>query len=83
LIPGDSENTRRRVLAILGGLGVLDHAEHTAELACHFCEGHRARLVFVYPIIVPHGYDIAETVEEEILRRAGCEVIVDREPISA
>ncbi len=153
-MPGDSENTRRRVLAILGSLGVLVHAEHTAELACHFCEGHRARLVFVYPIIVPlalpldaalpeqerdardaiargmsvaaqcgcdaearvirhrraadailevaraervekivlgvrfnlnvpHGYDKAETVEEEILRRAGCEVIVDREPISA
>jgi len=148
------ESETCKILAILGGMGVLVHAEHTAELACHFCEGHRARLVFVYPIIVPlalpldaalpaqerdardaiargmsvaarcgcdaearvlrhrraadailevaraervekivlgvrfnlnvaHGYDKAETVEEEILRRAGCEVIVDREPISA
>ncbi len=64
-MPGDSENTRRRVLAILGGLGVLVHAEHTAELACHFCEGHRARLVFVYPIIVPLALPLDAALPEQ------------------
>jgi len=150
----DIENPSPRILAILGGLGTLVHVEHTAELACHLCEGRRSRLVFVYPIIVPlalpldaalpdqerdardamergmyiaaqrgcdaearvvrhrraadailevaraerfdkivlgarfnlnvpHEYDIAETVEAEILRHAKCEVIVDHESIAA
>lgn len=148
------QNTNCKILAVLGGLGTLIHAEHTAELACHLCEGRSAMLIFFYPIIVPlampldaslgdqardardaiergmfvasqhacraeariirhrraadavldlaraehveaivlgvrinlnvpRDYDKAETVEEEILRRAECEVIVDREPIAA
>ena len=146
-------NATCRVLVVLGGLGSLVHAERTAELACHLCEGRDATLIFVYPIIVPlalpldaplpeqerdaraaiergmvvasqrgcnaqarvvrhrraadavlelgraeqvekivlgvhlnlnvlRDYDKAETVEEEILRRAECEVIVDREPMA-
>ena len=146
-------NETCRVLVVLGGLGSLVHAEHTAELAGHLCAGRDAAIVFVYPIIVPlalpldaplpdqerdardaiergmfvasqrgcnararvvrhrraadavleiaradqverivlgvhfnlnvlHDYDRAETVEEEILRRAECEVIVDREPMA-
>ena len=147
------QNTNYKVLAVLGGLGLLVHAERTAELACHLCEGRGATLIFVYPIIVPlalpidaplpdqerdardaiergmlvasrrgcnaqarvvrhrraadavlevaraeqvekivlgvhlnlnvlRDYDRAETVEEELLRRAECEVIVDREPMA-
>ncbi|MBI5649951.1 MAG: universal stress protein [Chloroflexi bacterium] len=146
------ENSARKILAVLGGLGTLVHAEHTAELACHLCEGRRADLVLGYPIIVPltaaldarlptqeraaqdaiecglravaqrncratihvvrhrdpaeailelarderadvivlgihvnpnvpRDYDRAETAEDEILRRAECEVIIDREPL--
>lgn len=141
-----------KILAVLGGLGTLVHAEHTAELACHLCEGRNADLVLGYQIIVPlasaldadlpnqeraardaierglnaanqrgcrattrifrhrdpadailelarteradvivlgihvnpnvpRDYDRAETAEDEILRRAECEVIVDREPL--
>jgi nucleotide-binding universal stress UspA family protein len=148
------QNAPCRVLVVVGGLGLLIHAERAAELACHFCEGRDATLIFVYPIVVPlalpldaplpaqerdardaieramsiasrrgckaqarivrhrraadavlelsraeqvekivlgvrfnwnvpHEYDNAETVEEEILRRAQCEVIVDREPMTA
>jgi nucleotide-binding universal stress UspA family protein len=147
-------DTDRKILAVLGGLGALIHAERTAELACHLCEGRNARLILAYPIIVPlalpldaplpdqeraahdaiargmsvatgrgcavdprivrhrraaeailelareqqvetivlgvrlnlnvlHDYDKAETAEEEILRHARCEVIVEREPIAA
>ncbi len=146
-------NPNCKILAVLGGLGTLIHAERTAELACHLCEGHGTKLILTYPIIVPlalaldaplpdqereardaiergmfiatqrgceveariirhrravdailelarveqaekivlgvrlnlsvpHDYDKAETAEEEILRRAPCEVIVDREPIA-
>jgi nucleotide-binding universal stress UspA family protein len=148
------ENTNCKILAVLGGLGTLVHAEHTAELACHLCEGRNAKLLLAYTIIVPHAlpleaslpeqeraarkaierglraaaprgcnaearivrhrhaadavlelaraekveaivlgvrinvnvpvdYDAAESAEAEILRRAPCEVIVDREPIVA
>ncbi len=145
-------NSNGKILAVLGGLGTLVHAEHAAELACHLCEGRKAKLVLAYPIIVPqalaldaplpeledqardaitrgmavakqrgcdvqgriirhrraadavlelaraehvdqivlgvrinldvlHDYDQADTAEDEIIRRAECEVIVDREPI--
>lgn len=138
---------------MLGGLGTLIHAERTTELACHLCEGRKAKLVLTYPIIVPlalsldaalpeqeqhaqnaiecgmaiakqrgcdvqariirhrhaadavlelaraecvdqivigvhinlkvlHDYDQADSAEDEIFRRAQCEVIVDREPIA-
>ena len=146
-------NSKSKILAVLGGLGTLIHAEHTAELACHLCEGRPARLILTYPIIVPltsaldaplpeqeglandaiargmqvaqqrgceaearilrhrraadavlelaraeqvdqivlgvrinlrviHDYDRADAAEDEILRRAECEVIVDREAIA-
>ena len=146
-------HSKNKVLAVLGGLGTLVHAEHTAELACHLCEGRPARLILAYPIIIPltlaldaplpeeeglandaiargmqvalqrgcdvearifrhrraadavlelaraeqvdqivlgvrinlrviHDYDQADAAEDEILRRAECEVIVDREPIA-
>ncbi len=139
-------------MAVLGGLGRLVHVEHTAELACHLCEGRNSELLLVYPIIVPltmpldaslpdqesaaqqaiecglavskrfgcytetrivrhrrpadavldlihkehvdsivlgvrinthvpHDYDRAESAEMEIVHRAECEVIVDREPL--
>ncbi len=141
------------ILAVLGGMGTLIHAEHVAELACHLCEGRKAQLILTYPIIVPlalaldapmpeqehlahdaiergmhvakqrgcdvqarivrhrhavdavlelaraehvdqivlgvrinpkviHDYDQADNAEDEIFRRAECEVIVDREPIT-
>ncbi len=147
-------NVNHKVLAVLGGLGLLIHVERTADLACHLSEERDAQVIFVFPIIVPlalpldahlpdqerdarkaieramrvasqrgcnaqarvvrhrravdavleleraeqvekivlgvhlnlnvpHEYDQAETVEEEILRRAECEVIVDREQMSA
>lgn len=143
-----------KTMAVLGGLGTLAHADHTAELACHLCESKNAELILVYPIIVPlampldaclpeqeyaakdaiarglavasrfgcpaearvlrhrrvedavlelaraeqvdrivlgvhmnpnvlHDYDRAESAELQIVHRAECEVIVDREPIAA
>ncbi len=147
------EDATHRILAVLGGLGTLVRAEHTAELACHLCEGRGSELVLAYVIIVPqslpldallleqeraahdaierglraaaergcaaaarivrhrhaadavlelarvekidtivlgmrvnlnvpHDYDAAETAEDQILRRAECEVIVDREALA-
>ena len=146
-------NSSSKILAVLGGLGTLIHAEHTAELACHLCEGRQVQLILTYPIIVPltlaldasmpeqehlaqdaitrgmyvaqqrgcavearivrhrhaadavlelaraehvdqivlgvrlnpkviRDYDQAENAEDEIFRRAECEVIIDREPIA-
>lgn len=143
-----------KTIAVLGGLGTLVHAERTAELACHLCEGYDVDLILAYPIIVPqsmplnvplpdqeraakdaialgmqvaarfgcrteyrifrhrrpadailelakqeraerivlgirinpnvpHDMDRVESAESEILHRAECEVIVNREPIVA
>ena len=146
------EKTNCKTLVVLGGLGTLVHAEHTAQLACHLCEEEDAELILAYPIIVPQAmpldaslptqeraadqalergkaaaarfgcrvttrvvrhrrpadailelaarervsrivlgmridphvlraYDQVESAETEIVHRAECEVIIDREPI--
>jgi hypothetical protein len=50
----------------------LERAEHVEKIVL----GVRLNLN------VPHEYDQAEAMEEEILRRAECEVIVDRESMA-
>lgn len=147
------DNNTCKTIAVLGGLGTLVHAERTAALACHLCEGCDVDLLLVYPIIVPQALplnvplpdqeraakdaielgmqtaskfgcraearifrhrrpvdailelakeekvdrivlgihfnpnvprdlDRVESAETEIVRRAECEVIVDREPMA-
>ncbi len=49
------DNNTLKTIAVLGGLGTLVHAERTAALACHLCEGCDVDLLLVYPIIVPQA----------------------------
>ncbi len=59
-------------MAVLGGLGRLVHVEHTAELACHLCEGRNSELLLVYPIIVPMSmpFDAALPEQESAAHQA-------------
>lgn len=74
-----------KVMAVLGGLGRLVHVEHTADLACHLCEGRNSQLLLVYPIIVPLAMPLNAVLPEqesaaqqaiqlglEISKRFGC-----------
>ena len=76
-----------KTLAILGGLGTLVHAEHTAELACHLCEDGDTELVLAYVIVVPHSLPLdAPLLDQEraaqdaidqglcVAHRRGCQV---------
>src|SRR5512132_3900456 len=54
-----------RIMAVLGGLGTLVRVEHTAELACHLCEGRSAELLLVYPVIVPLAMPLDARLPEQ------------------
>ncbi len=59
---------------------------HTADAVLELARVERVEKIVLgvhLNLNVLRDYDSAETVEEEILRRAECEVIVDREPIAA
>ncbi len=59
------DNNNCKIIAVLGGLGTLVHAEHTAELACHLCEGYQADLMLVYAIIVPQAMPLNASLPDQ------------------
>ncbi len=60
------ETPRKRVLAVLGGLGRCLHPDHIAELASHLCENACGDLILAFPIVVPLSLPLdAEMPEQE------------------